>query len=95
MLADFFTKPLQGSLFKKFRDVLMGYKHISTLVMPTKQPSEERVGDNLLSDDSLGHAGTKKDMSRVTNNKKEGKPLSGSRKPLTLAPNGRARGTEK
>ena len=31
MLADYFTKPLQGYLFKKFRDVIMGYKHISTL----------------------------------------------------------------
>jgi hypothetical protein len=53
MLADFFTKPLQGSLFRKFRDVLMGYKHTSTLVMPTKQPSAERVGDNLLATDGL------------------------------------------
>jgi hypothetical protein len=24
MIADFMTKPLQGSLFKKFRDVIMG-----------------------------------------------------------------------
>jgi hypothetical protein len=24
MLADFFTKPSQGSLFRKFRDVIMG-----------------------------------------------------------------------
>ena len=31
MLADFFTKPLQGALYNKFRDVIMGYKHISTL----------------------------------------------------------------
>ena len=31
MLADYFSKPLQGYLFKKFRDVIMGYKHISTL----------------------------------------------------------------
>ena len=31
MLADFFTKPLQGSLFRKFRDVVLGYKHISSL----------------------------------------------------------------
>lgn len=31
MLADFFTKPLQGALFTKFRDVIMGYKPISTL----------------------------------------------------------------
>ena len=25
MLADFFTKPLQGSLFRKFRDYVLGY----------------------------------------------------------------------
>ena len=31
MLADFFTKPLQGKLFHKFRDVIMGWKHINTL----------------------------------------------------------------
>jgi hypothetical protein len=31
MLADFFTKPLQGSLFERLRKVLMGYAHIDTL----------------------------------------------------------------
>ena len=31
MLADYFTKTLQGSLFHKFRDVIMGWKHINTL----------------------------------------------------------------
>ena len=31
MLADFYTKPLQGRLFKRFRDVLMGYEPISSL----------------------------------------------------------------
>ena len=31
MLGDFFTKPLQGALFRKFRDVLLGYAHIDTL----------------------------------------------------------------
>ena len=31
MLADFYTKPLQGRLFKKFRDVLMEYEPISSL----------------------------------------------------------------
>lgn len=42
MLADFFTKPLQGQLFYKLRDVILGYKHISSL---TVAPSdEERVG---------------------------------------------------
>ena len=34
MLADFFTKPLQGQLFNKFRDVIIGYAHISVLNHP-------------------------------------------------------------
>jgi hypothetical protein len=39
MLADFFTKPLQGSLFRKFREVIMGHKHIDTLKeVPTASP---------------------------------------------------------
>ena len=28
MIADFFTKPLQGHLFRKFRDLIMGYENI-------------------------------------------------------------------
>ena len=45
MLADFFTKPLQGSLFRKFRSVLLGEAHIDTLHhVPHLDPSEERVG---------------------------------------------------
>ena len=35
MIADYFTKPLQGSLFKKMRDILMGLAPF---------PEEERVG---------------------------------------------------
>ena len=31
MLADFFTKPHQGGLFHRFRDVIMGWKPISSL----------------------------------------------------------------
>ena len=44
MVADFFTKPLQGSSFQKMRDIILGYKHISTLneVEGTTIP-EERV----------------------------------------------------
>ena len=47
MIADFFTKPLQGALFKKFREVIMGYVPIflpspQNSLMPT---SQERVGD--------------------------------------------------
>ena len=31
MVADFFTKPPQGALFNKFRDVIMGHAPISSL----------------------------------------------------------------
>ena len=47
MLADFFTKPLQGALFKKFRDVIMGWEHIDTLKKHTSMPTiKERVGNS-------------------------------------------------
>ena len=45
MLADFFTKPLQGGLFRKFRDVLLGHKHFSTLRSQPPAVPEERVED--------------------------------------------------
>jgi hypothetical protein len=45
MLADFFTKPLQGALFRKFRDVIMGHQPISSLRDHVlSSPIEERVG---------------------------------------------------
>ena len=31
MLADFFTKPVQGSLFKFFRDIITGYESIEAV----------------------------------------------------------------
>ena len=31
MLAEFFTKPLQGQLFLKFKELLMGHKPITIL----------------------------------------------------------------
>ena len=43
MLADFLPKPLQGNLFHKFRDVLLGHAHLSTLRVPTVLLGEERV----------------------------------------------------
>ena len=44
MLADFFTKPLQGILFRKFRAVVLGYKHIDSLVIEAEEtPQQERV----------------------------------------------------
>ena len=46
MLADFFTKPLQGSLFRKFRDVLLGIEHVDTLTITPGASPENRVGEN-------------------------------------------------
>ena len=31
MLADYFTKPLQGSLFRKFRAIIMGWVPLSSI----------------------------------------------------------------
>jgi hypothetical protein len=43
MFGDFFTKPLQGNFFRKFRDVIMGDKHMDTLAIDRPMPIEERV----------------------------------------------------
>ena len=47
MLADFYTKPLQSSLFRKFRDVIMGLKHIRILKMDATLSDQECVGNNV------------------------------------------------
>jgi hypothetical protein len=54
MLADFFTKPLQGSLFRKFRSVLLGEEHTEFLsfVHPSSL-SEERVGNKKVTCDAI------------------------------------------
>jgi hypothetical protein len=44
MIGDFFTKPLQGNLFRKFRDVILGYARVDTLALGQHPPVEERVG---------------------------------------------------
>jgi hypothetical protein len=36
MIADFATKPLQGALFKKFRDMIMG-------VVPAEDPATTKL----------------------------------------------------
>ena len=45
MVADYFTKPLQGSLFKKLRDVIMGHTHPDSLLEAAPPLVEERVGN--------------------------------------------------
>ena len=50
MLADFFTKPLQGRLFKFFRDIIMGRLKIELLdpklFNRVAKQIKERVGNN-------------------------------------------------
>ena len=43
MLADYFTKPLQGAVFQRFRDVIMGYTHINDLLLDDDFMLKERV----------------------------------------------------
>jgi len=44
MIADYFTKPLQGALFHTLRRVIMGWDHIST-VFNQETSFKERVGN--------------------------------------------------
>ena len=63
MLADFFTKPLKGTLFKFFKDVIMGYVSIQQLTTGTneiKEHVEKPKNENeLICVDSAGN--TKKE----------------------------------
>jgi hypothetical protein len=54
MLADFFTKPLQGSLLRKFREVILGHKHIDSLKQTPPAPSQERVEGNIIRNGAVG-----------------------------------------
>jgi hypothetical protein len=78
MLADLFTKPLQGALFRKFRNVILGYNHISFLHHPPctnpcsfpHSAIEECVGTgfspNHESTDPPNHESTDPGWTRVT-----------------------------
>jgi hypothetical protein len=69
MLADFFTKPLQGSLFRKFKEVVLGHKHIDTLKQTPPTPSQERVGQYNIGDGVVGRKTdvvTRQPTSRMT-----------------------------
>ena len=69
MVADYMSKPLQGSLYKQFRKVIMGWQHISTLYKPPPL-IEERVENNKKSEPNLainneGHKTCKMTYSQV------------------------------
>ena len=43
MVADYFTKPLQGSLFIKLSNAIMGYSYSNTSTVEASPSDEERV----------------------------------------------------
>jgi hypothetical protein len=57
MLADFFIKPLQGSLLRKFRAALLGHCHVNTLTKSPLPPSEERPENPILDKVRSGGSG--------------------------------------
>ena len=48
MLADFFIKPLQGNLFRRFHEVIMGREHISTLKSFLSTTNQERFDKDVM-----------------------------------------------
>ena len=52
MVADFFTKPLQGYLFKRLRRIIMGMDPISSLNIDGISLSKERV-ESLAEDSNI------------------------------------------
>eukprot|EP00980_Cylindrotheca_fusiformis_P014062 scaffold3672_cov86-Cylindrotheca_fusiformis.AAC.1 len=45
MLGDFFSKPQQGGMFQRFRDVIMGVTHHSSIRNLGQPQDQERVGE--------------------------------------------------
>ena len=46
MIADFFTKPLQGGLFKRLKEVIMGHVSVEEFKAPMSAAPKEHVGTN-------------------------------------------------
>ena len=55
MLANFFTKPLQGSLFRKMCDVVMGEQPITTLNSDEEIMSENKISMKQLKKKIIRH----------------------------------------
>ena len=76
MLADFFTKPLQGTLFERFRAVIMGHAHISTLSTPFKERVRISNDDEKLKSEIKVNGGTQLKRAGIGPN-----PTGSKRKP--------------
>ena len=87
MLADYFTKPLQGALFRKYWNVIMGRTHIDSLrevLISNDQikPFEikERVEDVIISNDKENEKLSYKSVLLSNNNDKSTKLISKNKK---------------
>ena len=67
MLADYFTKSLQGKSFYAYREVLMRWKHISSLKQLTSPAMKERVGNLTQSHDQYEQIYNKKSSNDILN----------------------------
>jgi hypothetical protein len=66
MLADIFTKPLQGNLFRKFREVIMGHKHIDSSKRTMTTTSQKRVEKDSLPANKWNEVDGRKTCARTT-----------------------------
>ena len=83
MLADFFTKPLQGALFEKLRAVIMGHAHISTLFSSFKERVENMNRNKSNEDVNQNNDENKKsinDGNNVSHSGNESNPTSNEMK---------------
>ncbi len=58
ILADFFTKPLQGYLTRRLKAVLIGHAHISTVLETPSATVQERVESEDFGETIIGHGQT-------------------------------------
>ena len=64
MIADYFTKPLQGVIFNKFRSMIMGWEHIETLRPST---NKEHVENHVSVDEQVNPRNVKKTYADAVN----------------------------
>ena len=75
MLADYFTKALQGSLFVRFRNIIMGYVHTDDILNDENYPLKERV-ENVITDRKVSGKMSSSMTQPMTGNEREKKGIN-------------------
>ena len=52
MIADYFTKPLQGKLVHTFRELIMGWKSIDDVLLAIRISAKERVENRKMAENT-------------------------------------------